>query len=140
MAKVFGREYTRDELLRRIGDISQVGGVNSVILDDGSARGVRAAEFKTGSGLNFTVLLDRGLDIAEAIRSGSKKADVMVKAYNLCDGKTGVTEVARRVSISKGSMSAAVARWEEKGILYRDVGQDDSGLPCRLFKIRENLK
>ncbi|MBD3305604.1 DUF4432 family protein [candidate division KSB3 bacterium] len=33
---------------------------------DGNARGVRAAQVQTGAGLNFTVLLDRGLDIAAA--------------------------------------------------------------------------
>ena len=66
MAKLFGREYTRDELLTRVGDISQIGGVQSIELNDGSARGIRAAAFKTGTGLNFRVLLDRGLDISAA--------------------------------------------------------------------------
>jgi hypothetical protein len=66
MAKLFGEEYTRDELLRRIGDISQLGGVKAVELADGNGRGIRAAEFKTGSGLNFTVSIDRGLDICAA--------------------------------------------------------------------------
>ena len=66
MAKLFGREYTQEELLTRVGDISQLGGVQSIILDDGSARGVRAAEFRTGTGLHFRVLLDRGMDISAA--------------------------------------------------------------------------
>ncbi len=66
MAKVFGKEYTKRELLQRIGDISQVGGVKAIELVDGKARGIRAAEFNTGSGLHFTVLLDRGLDISAA--------------------------------------------------------------------------
>src|SRR5688572_32739857 len=35
-------------------------------LADGKERGVRAAEFRTGTGLAFTVLLDRGLDISHA--------------------------------------------------------------------------
>jgi hypothetical protein len=66
MAKLFGREYTRDELLKRVGDISQIAGIRPIVLNDGNERGVRAAQVKTGAGLNFTVLLDRGLDIASA--------------------------------------------------------------------------
>ncbi len=66
MATLFGKKYTRQELLTRIGDISQLGGVKLIELADGNERGVQAAEFKTGSGFNFTVLLDRGLDISAA--------------------------------------------------------------------------
>jgi len=64
--KLYGSEYTKDELLRRVGDISQIGGVRLHTLSDGVERGVRAADFRTGSGLNFTVLIDRGLDISTA--------------------------------------------------------------------------
>lgn len=66
MAIVFGKEFGRDELLKRVGDMSQLGGVNAIELVDGRARGVRAAEVKTGAGFTFTVLVDRGLDISAA--------------------------------------------------------------------------
>src|SRR5262249_49760068 len=66
MARLYGREWTRDELLQRVGDIQQIAGVRIVTLADGSERGVRAAEFRTGTGFQFTVLIDRGLDIAAA--------------------------------------------------------------------------
>ncbi|PIE31549.1 hypothetical protein CSA56_17960 [candidate division KSB3 bacterium] len=66
MAALFGQEYTRDELIKRVGDMSQIAGVKAVELTDGNERGIRAAEFKTGSGFNFTVLADRGLDISSA--------------------------------------------------------------------------
>lgn len=66
MARLFGREYTKKEVLTRVGDISQLGGVKPVELASGNKRGVRAAEFRTGSGFNFIVLLDRGLDISAA--------------------------------------------------------------------------
>ena len=74
MAKVFGSEYSKDELLKRVGDISQIAGVRSVVLDDGTERGVRAVEFRTGSGLNFTALADRGLDISGAEFNGQSLA------------------------------------------------------------------
>ena len=66
MVKLFGTEYSEKELLKRVGDVYQVGGVRLVELDDGVERGVRAAEFRTGSGLDFTVLVDRGMDISTA--------------------------------------------------------------------------
>jgi hypothetical protein len=39
-------------------------------LSDGRARGIRTAEFRTGSGLSFTVLLDRGMDISTTSYKG----------------------------------------------------------------------
>ena len=62
----FGMSYTRDELIRHMGDIAQVGGVRLGELGDGAERGVRVADFRTGSGFDFTVHLDRGLDIGAA--------------------------------------------------------------------------
>jgi hypothetical protein len=66
MATLFGRRYTRTELLQHVGDVSQLGGVRLKVLDDGAERGVRVADFTTGSGLRFSVLIDRGMDIGAA--------------------------------------------------------------------------
>jgi hypothetical protein len=66
MAKLFGRKYTKAQLLARTGDIAQLAGVRMFTYAEGRAKGVAAAEFKTGSGFRFTTLLDRGLDIGEA--------------------------------------------------------------------------
>jgi hypothetical protein len=66
MASLYGRHYTRQELLERIGDISQIAGVRKVRLADGSEEGVEAYLFKTGSGLSFTALASRGMDISSA--------------------------------------------------------------------------
>ncbi len=74
MAKLFGAEYTKDELLKKVGDISQLGGVRLVDLADGRERGVRAADFRTGSGLDFRVSIDRGLDISTAAYKGQSIA------------------------------------------------------------------
>ena len=61
-----GKSYTRRELERYVGDISQVAGIKLYEFTDGKARGTRAVDFKTGSGFNFTVLLDRCMDISAA--------------------------------------------------------------------------
>lgn len=70
MARLFGRERTRADLLARVGDLSQVGGVKLCQWNDGVERGMRVAEVHTGSGLEFTVLLDRGLDLGPASYRG----------------------------------------------------------------------
>lgn len=70
MAKLFGKTYARSQLLRRVGDISQLGGTRLVELQDGNLRGVRAVDFATGTGFQFTVLLDRGMDIGAASHCG----------------------------------------------------------------------
>ena len=66
MSILFGKEWTRKDLLRRIGRLQQVGGVTLCELDQGKERGCRIAEVKTGSGLSFSILLDRAMDIGAA--------------------------------------------------------------------------
>ena len=64
MTMLFGRDWSRAELEARMGDLAQVAGVSLVTLGDGAARGVRVLQFRTGSGLEFWVLVDRAFDIA----------------------------------------------------------------------------
>lgn len=52
------------QLLRYVGDTSQVFGIREYTLDGGKAKGVNAFDIRNGSGLEFTVLADRCLDIA----------------------------------------------------------------------------
>jgi galactose mutarotase-like enzyme len=70
MPELFGKSWTRTELLKHAGDIRQIANVRLCELSDGPGRGVRVAEFNTGSGFAFTVLLDRGLDIYAASFKG----------------------------------------------------------------------
>jgi hypothetical protein len=74
MSRLFGKAYTRAQLLRRVGDVSQLGGTRLVELLDGNQRGVRAVDFATGSGFTFTVLLDRGMDVYNAAHCGRSLA------------------------------------------------------------------
>lgn len=62
MPLLFGTELSKTDLRRRIGDFRQVLGVELHELQDGPQRGLRVLEFKTGSGLSFTVLVDRSMD------------------------------------------------------------------------------
>ena len=63
MTKLFGREFGRRDLLRRVGRLDQVAGVRLVTLGDGAGRGVRLIEFRTGTGFSFDVVVDRSFDI-----------------------------------------------------------------------------
>ncbi|OPX33129.1 MAG: hypothetical protein B1H40_00780 [Candidatus Latescibacteria bacterium 4484_181] len=66
MPKLYGESFTKRDLLRHIGDISQAGGVKRYWLAEGKAAGTEAVDFRTGGGLNFTVLPGRGMDISFA--------------------------------------------------------------------------
>ncbi|MET3898052.1 hypothetical protein ABIB57_001998 [Devosia sp. UYZn731] len=65
MVALFGREFTRRELAGHAGSQSQFAGVRLMTLGDGLERGIRMLEFRTGTGLRFTVLIDRAMDIAD---------------------------------------------------------------------------
>lgn len=52
------------ELLKYVGDFSQLFGIKEYTLVDGKSKGVRAFDVKNGTGLEFTILADRCLDIA----------------------------------------------------------------------------
>ncbi len=70
MANLYGQTMTRRALAERTGSLSQFAGVRLMTLGDGVERGVRQLEFRTGTGLRFTVLIDRAMDIAECDHSG----------------------------------------------------------------------
>ncbi|HEU4702943.1 MAG TPA: DUF4432 family protein [Conexibacter sp.] len=63
-----------DALLDRVGTVDQVAAATPVTLTEGSAAGVRALDVRTIDGLHATVLLDRGMDIAQAWYRGAPLA------------------------------------------------------------------
>ncbi len=64
MPGLYGKQQSRLNLERRSGDIRQLAGIRAFTLDDGLERGIRCLEFRTGTGLAFTVLVDRAMDVA----------------------------------------------------------------------------
>ncbi len=57
--------HDREELGKYLGSTGQLAGIRRVVLDDGRGRGCRLAEVNNGSGLEFTVNCERGLDVAD---------------------------------------------------------------------------
>ena len=72
----------KNETLKYIGNLSQIGGCRHYTLNDGWGRGMRATDINTGSGLQYTVLPDRGMDISLASYKG------MNLVYLTCNGET----------------------------------------------------
>ena len=66
MPKLFGRTFTRRQLLDRVGDISQLMHARRAELTEGFARGADLIEVFNASGFNFSVLPGRALDISSA--------------------------------------------------------------------------
>ncbi len=60
----------RDELLKRVGRVEQVASIRRYAIEDGKGRGMRAFEVSNGTGFDFTVYPDRGLDIGPARWNG----------------------------------------------------------------------
>ncbi|NGO52322.1 aldose 1-epimerase family protein [Allomesorhizobium camelthorni] len=70
MVRLYGQTLTRRQVSERSGMLSQFAGVRLMTLGDGVERGIRMLEFRTGSGLRFTALVDRALDIADCDYKG----------------------------------------------------------------------
>jgi hypothetical protein len=74
MPYLFYRDYSRAELLRRVGHLSQIGGVQLLMAENGPARGVRLLEFRTGTGFTFKVGVERGMDVGYCEYRGASLA------------------------------------------------------------------
>lgn len=71
MAVLWGKTYTRVDLLRRVGDIRQLAQAQPFELTDGIERGVRAVRMRNASGLDLTVVPDRGMAITDLALGGT---------------------------------------------------------------------
>jgi hypothetical protein len=72
--ELFGRRWSRTDLERRGGHLSQFGGVRLVTSDNGPSRGVRLLEFRTGTGFDFEVAVERGFDVGRCGYRGASLA------------------------------------------------------------------
>lgn len=68
---LYGSSLSGAELRRRVGHLSQVGGVRLLTSDNGPSRGVRLVEFRTGTGLSFEIGVERGFDVGRADYRGA---------------------------------------------------------------------
>lgn len=83
--------FDEEFLVSHVGSLSQVAGLKRYILADGKSAGVEAVDVTTGSGLVFTVLPGRGMDIAWASYRGipfayMSKTGIVSPAYYESEG------------------------------------------------------
>jgi hypothetical protein len=64
MLTLFNREWSKADLLRRVGQMDQLAGIRLVEAGEGKGRGCRLLDVWTGTGLRFQVNADRALDIS----------------------------------------------------------------------------
>ncbi|MCO6451592.1 MAG: aldose 1-epimerase family protein [Caldilineales bacterium] len=64
MPELFGKNWTKEELIARVGRMEQLAGIVAAEASDGPGRGSRFFHIYTGSGLAFDVMADRTLDLA----------------------------------------------------------------------------
>ncbi len=75
-------------------------------------------------------------ELKKMITINSKKPKVLLEAYNLCNGKTGLTEISKKVSVSQPALTGAINKWEEMGIIIKHVTESKSVFPQRIYKIK----
>jgi hypothetical protein len=71
MTNLWGSPYSRLDLLRRVGDMRQLGTAEPFELVDGRQRGVRGVRLYNAAGLDLTVLPDRGMAITHLSWKGT---------------------------------------------------------------------
>lgn len=96
MTTLYGKNYTKKELLMHIGNIQQIGGIQSFTYNEGRADGTKAIKIDTGL-LSLSLLPSRCLDIAFASYKGipfsyMSKSGIRNPSYFIEDRPTGFCE------------------------------------------------
>lgn len=79
--KIFGRELSREELLRRVGNLAQIGGVQLQSHEEGYSRGGRFLDVRSATGFRYTIELERGMDPGFAEYQGASLAWLSPKLF-----------------------------------------------------------
>ena len=72
MAKLWGNTFSKMDLLRRVGDMRQLAAAQPFELVDGAERGTRGVRLYNATGLDFNVILDRGMGLTHLSWRGSQ--------------------------------------------------------------------
>ncbi len=70
MAHIFGKYLSKKELLKHMGNASQLMGARRLTVEEGPGKGTSLIRVRNGLGLDISILPDRGLDIMEAYYDG----------------------------------------------------------------------
>jgi len=85
MLKIGEKVLSRKDIYQYFGSLQQVAGLRRFTYAEGKAKGLEAVECRSGSGLRFVILIDRGMDIGLCEYQGipkSKKQRYILKIYS----------------------------------------------------------
>jgi len=57
-------------------------------------------------------------DIRNLVTSRKQNPQNYINGYNACDGSRSLSDIARVVGVTPGTLSPILAEWEEVGIIY----------------------
>jgi len=142
--ELYGRKYKSTELRRRIGNMDQIAGIRCVTLEDGNERPGRAALVHSGSGLAFTVLLDRGMDLSQVSFNGrsigyrSPTGDVAPQYYEP-EGTRWLRSFYGGLLTTCGLGNVGTAQ-EDSGVTGVGIHGRLSNIPARDLKITQEWR
>ena len=60
------KQESKEAFLARVGRLSQLGGISSLVCAEGRGKGIATLRVRTAAGLEFSVIPDKGMDLYEA--------------------------------------------------------------------------
>ena len=137
--KLFGQQISKVDLMKKIGNISQVAGVKEYTLRTGKAKNVDAIDVNAGD-LRFTVLPSRALDIAwgsykEYPFSYISKSGICSPEYYRKEAKNGFLENFFGGVLTTSGLNNIGSRCEVDGRIYGMHG-DISNIPAEEISVR----
>ena len=72
--------------------------------------------------------------LKQIITRGKRKPKDWIRGYNACDGKKGVTEIAKIAGVTQPGATPILKSWEAAGIIY-NVGSTKKPLYMKLLRI-----
>ncbi len=74
--------------------------------------------------------------IKKIVIDNKRKPYDWIRGYNACDGKRGVTEIARIVGVKQPTATPILKSWETNGIVY-NIGTETKPLYMKLLTLGE---
>jgi hypothetical protein len=143
MLKYFGCEYSFKQLRDYVGDMTQLAGVKRYTHTSGRSKGVEAIDVRTGTGLSYTILADRALDISWAEFRGIplcyiSPVGVVAPEYYQPWGNEWLRSFGGGLLTTCGLDNVGIAS-ERSGVSYGQHGRI-SNIPADNIQIVEDIK
>lgn len=72
--------------------------------------------------------------VKESITKGAKDKKRIIECFNLCDGKTSMTDIAEIAKMDGGGLSRQVDSWEKDGYVFK-IKDGKKTFPKALIRI-----